>query len=72
MTRRTKFTVHFGKSVARFSDYADAMRFARMASVVGSVWMTAGEGQSEVVASDGIIGQFVDGKATPEFAHLDR
>lgn len=60
MAKTCKYTVHYGSEIAKFSDRSDAMTFARMA------------GYSEVSDKTGLIGQFVEGKATPEFAHLDK
>lgn len=59
MAKRCIYQVTYGKELARFSDYADAMTFARMA------------GHSEVRDRTGLVGQFSEGKATPEFAALE-
>lgn len=58
----TPYTVSYGRNVAKFSNYADAMSFARMMSAEVDV---------DVRDKTGLIGQFYDGMATPEFAHLD-
>lgn len=67
MASRTKYTVTYPRDqLARFSDYQDALDFARM-------W-----GWSQVSDRTGLIAQFEGGTrnkpgtATPEFAHLDR
>ena len=68
-TKQTKFVVEYGYGprVARFSDFGDAMRFARAMSA-------SFHRRSEVIAMGsvgGLIGQWDDGKSTPEFAHND-
>lgn len=60
MAKPTKYAVHYGEKIARFSDYDDAMKFARNLEF------------AEVFHSSGIIAKFQAGRATPEFAHLDR
>jgi hypothetical protein len=52
-----------GNRIARFSDYDDAIRFARQESYHAS---------TEVSEPSGLIAQFSMGRASPEFAHLDR
>lgn len=64
--KRARYVVHNlpGHHVARFSDPQMALDFGREQSKeVGTV---------QVSAPDGLIGQFLDGMATDEFAHLDR
>lgn len=51
------------QSEARFTDYNDAMTFARLQRYA-EVASTRGAGR-------GLIGQFEAGTPTPEFAHLD-
>ncbi len=64
--KRCKYYIRLAKNnVARFSDADTALRFGREESRDGC-------GPVEVIAPDGLIGQFRDGKATPEFSHLDR
>jgi hypothetical protein len=62
MTTKTRFVVHYANSrrVARFSDYADAHRFACFISLA--------HGGSEIVSSAGLVGQYRHGSTTPEFA----
>jgi hypothetical protein len=55
-----KYTVRYGYEIAKFSDRSDAFTFARNA------------GYSEITDKTGLIGQFVEGKPTPEFAFLDK
>lgn len=58
--KRTKYVVYMPSGhIARFSDVLAALDYGRQYN-------------AEVSAPDGLIGQFKDGKATPEFAHLDR
>lgn len=70
--KRTKYIVYLrGEHIARFSDYSHAITFARFMS--RNDWgIYGGPGFVEVSAPDGIIAQFRDGGATPEFAHLDK
>lgn len=56
--RRTRYAVHYGDKLARFSHYRDAMFFARDQSGGRAV---------EVSSADGLVGQFLDQKTTPEF-----
>lgn len=60
MGKATKFAVHYGQKVARFSCYSDAMNFALAAS--------AGcQGLVEVSEKAWLVGQFLNGSTTPEF-----
>lgn len=62
--KRCKYQVNYGRGeVARFSDWDDAASFARAKS---------GEIHTYHSGTGVIVGQFRDGKATPEFRHLDR
>jgi hypothetical protein len=64
--KRTRYIVHLpGDEIARFSNVHDALAYGRMISREQGAMI-------EVGAPDGLIGQFNDGDATPEFAHLDR
>lgn len=63
--RRCKFVVYYhgrdeSGEVARFSMLTDAEAFARS------------KDYSELADNSGLIGQFKNGRATPEFAHLDK
>lgn len=58
-----RIKVSYKGAVAKFSDRDDAIDFARAKSRGGF---------TEVHAPDGIVGQFENGKATPEFEHLDQ
>lgn len=69
MRKLTKYAVNYGRDIACFSNRNDAIRFARLVSKVGSIW--AADGGAEVTAPGGLIAQFRDGRATPEFQHLD-
>jgi len=70
MAKRTKFAVWMGDDhVARFSSYSDAIWFAREVSRLDSPRFAGGT--SEVSDRTGLIAQFDDGAATPEFSHLD-
>lgn len=53
--KKTKYVVRYSTETARFSNYADALIFARMA------------GNSEVSDRTGLIAQFRDGELTKEF-----
>ena len=65
MAIKTKFAVEYAGRVARFSDYPDAMYFARDCSAMV-------HGLVEVSDKTGLIGQFFDGDTTREFeAHWD-
>lgn len=65
MTARTKYIVHYGNArLARFSDQDDALNYAR--------WISETWNGVECIAPDGLIGQFLNGRATPEFARLDQ
>jgi hypothetical protein len=62
---KTKYAVSYSGKTARFSDYPDAMYFARDTS-------RDRLGLIEVWASDGIVGQFDGGEPTREFeSHWD-
>ena len=62
---RTRFSVSYDGKSARFSDYDDAMIFAKNVSATGATI-------SDVYAIDGIVGQFINGMATDEFwSHWD-
>jgi hypothetical protein len=64
MAKRAKYVVHLDSGhIARFSYHTDALDYGRLRSHV--------DGITEVSAPDGLIGQFENGRATPEFAHLD-
>jgi hypothetical protein len=58
-----RIKVSYQNGIAKFSSRQDAIDFARAQSR---------RGFTEVHAPDGIIGQFQDGRATPEFEHLDQ
>ncbi len=63
--KRTKYVVHLNDGhVARFSNHQHALAYGRDASRPDLTII-------EVHAPDGIIGQFTEGQATREFAHLD-
>lgn len=70
MAKNTKYLVTGGDHVSRFSSYQDAIWFARECSRMDSPLAVPGF-MTEVRMPDGLIAQFSDGKATPEFAHLD-
>lgn len=57
--RRCRYRVTYDFDVARFTSLEDAMAFARQQR-----W-------AEVSDRTGLIGQFEDGRATPEFDHLN-
>ena len=59
MTKRIKYTVRVSDEIARFSYYRHAMLFARLVSENGHI--------AEVSAKDGLVGQYMNGDATPEF-----
>jgi hypothetical protein len=59
--KRTKYTVNVAGEVARFSSVRDAMLFAIMQSERLPTHLI------EVVARDGIVGQYWAGTPTPEF-----
>ena len=63
---KTYFTVRYGRELAKFSSNRDAMYFAEAkSSIPGIGWV-------EVRAKSGLVGQYRDGKTTPEFqAHHD-
>lgn len=62
---RYPFEVEAGtRPLASFHDFANAMAYARNVSLGGPAMV-------EIIAPDGIVGQFVKGVPTPEFAHLD-
>lgn len=56
---RTRYAVSYGKRAARFSDLGDAHRFA--------AWASYQHGGAEIIAPDGIVGQYLRGHSTPEF-----
>lgn len=56
--KKCRFKVDYGSEVARFTDYSDALTFARLA------------GYAEVSDKTGLVAQFVEGKLTPEFEHV--
>lgn len=56
---RTFFTIRYGGHTAKFSCNRDAMRFAES--------MSAGGELIEVRHKTGIVGQYQNGKSTPEF-----
>lgn len=64
MAKRTKYSVFYHvdgvEALAKFSLHDEAMSFAR-----SRTW-------AEVADKSGLVGQFHRGKATLEFAHLDR
>jgi hypothetical protein len=66
MTKITRYSIEYydgmKAQIARFSSYDDAMTFARAHGQRFS---------SQVNHSSGVIGQFHNGKASQEFAHLD-
>ena len=69
--KRTKYVVWLpGGEVARFSNPKHALDYGREASRSDRA-IYSGPGLIEIGAPDGIIGQFSDGQASREFAHLD-
>lgn len=64
--KRTRYIVYLPHDeIARFSHVRDALNYGRLISREHGTTV-------EVSAPDGLIGQFTDGDATPEFLHLDR
>lgn len=62
MSKRTKYKVDTTNGdIARFSNYNQAMWFAR------SISLHLPQFHIEVSALDGLVGQFKNGVATPEF-----
>jgi hypothetical protein len=61
--QRTPYTVRIGRDVAKFSNYLHAMDFAAANSYGGRL--------TEVGHKTGIVGQYCNGKTTPEFALHD-
>ena len=61
--KRTFYVVRVGKDVAKFSNYLHAMDFAAANSYGGAL--------IEVQHKSGLVGQYRDGKTTPEFALHD-
>ena len=61
--RRTYFTVRYGRELAKFSSNRDAMHFAEAMSLLPS----HGDYLIEVSHKTGIVGQYRNGKTTPEF-----
>jgi hypothetical protein len=62
--KRTYYTVRLGNDIAKFSNYLHAMSFAAANSY--------GRRLVEVGHKMGIVGQYRDGKTTPEFAQHDK
>lgn len=61
MRKNTYYAVRYGNDkLARFSDFCDAMWFAEMQSARG--------GWAEVQHPSGLVGQYRNGRPTPEFA----
>lgn len=68
MSASCKYTVRYSAvdgfmHTAKFSDHDEAMKFARQ-QIGAEVSLTVGRGK-------GLIGQFRNGIATAEFAHLN-
>jgi hypothetical protein len=61
---QTKFTVHYSANVARFSSEKDAREFGKAISQRLEIIV-------EMSDKTGLIGQWVDGIVTPEFAHTE-
>jgi len=61
MLKRTKYTVSIGGEAAKFSVLRHALLFSMMISERMPGWLI------EVAAKDGLVGQYQDGKPTPEF-----
>lgn len=67
MSKRTYYSVNYGRHVAKFSDHHDAMAYARRLSE-----FTRSNGEPlynlvEVVHASGVVGQYHKGETTPEF-----
>lgn len=64
MRRNARFQVFVtSRPIAKFFELKDAIWYAREISYGGSL--------TDVSESRGIVAQFVNGRATPEFAHID-
>ncbi len=74
MAKKTTCIVYLpGNETARFSSRTMAINFARFISVPDNVLEPRETGYFvEVADGSGLIAQFNRGKATPEFAHLNR
>jgi hypothetical protein len=62
--KQTPYSVRIGNDVAKFSNYLHAMDFAAA--------MSYGARLTEVAHRTGIVGQYRNGKTTPEFAPHDK
>lgn len=68
--KKTYFTVRYGNHIAKFSSNRDAMRFAEAVSASPDFydWQGLGNGTLiEVSHKSGLVGQYRNGKTTPEF-----
>lgn len=68
MAKRTRYIVQCRGEIARFSSYRHALLFAEMLSGRDCPGQLV-----EVSAPDGLVGQYRDGRPTPEFKqhHID-